>query len=153
MANPKRVAKAYHILQRDSRREQHGCLISLLEPPRRALHRGVIEFRYEHCHPTRNQPAQTVDWIAVNRQPALYNHPMSAATPQYDPRYLAGVTLFNQHEFFEAHEVWESLWLSADVGEDRRFVQGLIQAAVGLYHFSTLNTRGARKLYHTARAY
>ncbi len=76
-----------------------------------------------------------------------------SVTPQYDPRYLAGVLLFNRHEFFDAHEVWESLWLSADVGEDRRFIQGLIQAAVGLYHFDTWNSRGARKLYHTARAY
>lgn len=73
--------------------------------------------------------------------------------PDYDPRYLAGVLLFNRRDFFEAHEVWESLWLSADVGEDRRFVQGLIQAAVGLYHFSTGNLRGAKKLYGTARAY
>jgi predicted metal-dependent hydrolase len=78
---------------------------------------------------------------------------MSQSSPEYDPRYLAGVVLFNQHEFFDAHEVWESLWLSADVGEDRRFIQGLIQAAVGLYHFGTGNSRGARKLYHTARAY
>lgn len=73
--------------------------------------------------------------------------------PTYDPRYLAGVVLFNRHDFFEAHEVWESLWLSADVGDDRRFVQGLIQAAVGLYHFGTGNLRGAKKLYGTARAY
>jgi hypothetical protein len=71
----------------------------------------------------------------------------------YDARYLAGVMLFNRRDFFEAHEVWESLWLSADAGGDRRFVQGLIQAAVGLYHFSTNNPRGARKLFHTARAY
>src|SRR5579871_1635803 len=82
----------------------------------------------------------------------LYNLPMSTAL-HYDPRYLAGVVLFNRHEFFDAHEVWESLWLSADVGDDRRFVQGLIQAAVGLYHFGTANTRGARKLYETARNY
>lgn len=71
----------------------------------------------------------------------------------YDARYLAGVLLFNRRDFFEAHEVWEALWLSADVGADRRFVQGLIQAAVGLYHFGTGNLRGARKLYGTAKAY
>jgi len=78
---------------------------------------------------------------------------MAEAQPAYDPRYLAGVVLFNRRDFFEAHEVWEALWLSPDVGEDRRFVQGLIQAAVGLYHFGTGNLRGAKKLYGTARAY
>src|SRR5262245_9923304 len=78
---------------------------------------------------------------------------MADAAPAYDPRYLAGVVLFNRRDFFEAHEVWESLWLSPDVGVDRRFVQGLIQAAVGLYHFATGNLRGAKKLYGTARAY
>src|SRR5262245_19142001 len=78
---------------------------------------------------------------------------MADAAPAYDPRYLAGVVLFNRRDFFEAHEVWEALWLSPDVGEDRRFVQGLIQAAVGLYHFGTGNLRGAKKLYGTARVY
>ncbi len=78
---------------------------------------------------------------------------MAEALPAYDQRYLAGVVLFNRRDFFEAHEVWEALWLSPDVGEDRRFVQGLIQAAVGLYHFGTGNLRGAKKLYGTARAY
>jgi hypothetical protein len=71
----------------------------------------------------------------------------------YDPRYLAGIVLFNRHDFFEAHEVWESLWLSADVGEDRRFIQGLIQAAVCLHHFRNRNVRGALKLYKSGRAY
>lgn len=74
-------------------------------------------------------------------------------SPSYDPRYLAGIVLFNRHDFFEAHEVWESLWLSADVGEDRRFVQGLIQAAVCLHHFGNRNFRGALKLYKSGRAY
>src|SRR5262245_43977386 len=78
---------------------------------------------------------------------------MGNAVPDYEPRYLAGVVLFNRHDFFEAHEVWENLWLSADVGDDRRYVQGLIQAAVGLYHFSTGNLRGAKKLFGTARTY
>ena len=71
----------------------------------------------------------------------------------YEPRYLAGIVLFNRHDYFEAHEVWESLWLSESVGADRRFVQGLIQAAVGLYHFGNGNLRGALKLYKSGRAY
>ena len=70
----------------------------------------------------------------------------------YDPRYLAGVLLFNAHDFFEAHEVWEDLWAESH-GPDRRFFQGLIQAAVGLCHFGNGNLGGAAKLYRSSRDY
>ena len=70
----------------------------------------------------------------------------------YDPRYLAGIVLFNRGDFFEAHEVWEDLWADSGAPE-RRFYQGLIQAAVGLYHFGNGNLRGALKLYKSGRAY
>jgi hypothetical protein len=77
---------------------------------------------------------------------------MAEATADYDPRYLAGVLLFNARDFFEAHEVWEDLW--ADSGPpERRFYQGLIQAAVGLLHFGNGNLRGAAKLYRSSRDY
>ena len=38
-------------------------------------------------------------------------------------------------------------------GTERRFVQGLIQAAVGLLHFGNGNLRGAVKLYRSSRDY
>jgi predicted metal-dependent hydrolase len=72
--------------------------------------------------------------------------------PAYDPRYLAGIVLFNRGDFFEAHEVWESLWMETH-GPDRAFYQGLIQAAVGLCHFCNGNVRGAAKLYRSSRDY
>ncbi len=70
----------------------------------------------------------------------------------YDPLYLRGIEYFNECEFFEAHEVWEELWSDCQ-GPERRFYQGLIQAAVCLYHFGNGNTRGAKKLYHSSRNY
>ena len=70
----------------------------------------------------------------------------------YDPRYLAGVVLFNGQDFFGAHEVWEDLWADS-YGDERRFYQGLIQAAVGLCHFGNGNLNGAVKLYHSSREY
>ncbi len=70
----------------------------------------------------------------------------------YDPRYLAGVVLFNDQDWFEAHEVWEDLWAESH-GEERRFYQGLIQAAVGLCHFHNGNLGGAAKLYRSSRDY
>ncbi len=91
----------------------------------------------------------------MSRVPCLVSIFVSGrmARMDYEPRYLAGVVLFNRHEYFEAHEVWESLWLSESGGTDRRFVQGLIQAAVGLHHFGNGNLRGALKLYKSGRAY
>lgn len=70
----------------------------------------------------------------------------------YDPRYLEGIELFNKCDFFEAHEVWESLWVDIQ-GPSRKFYQGLIQVAVCLHHFGNGNIRGARKLYHSSRGY
>jgi uncharacterized protein len=70
----------------------------------------------------------------------------------YDRRYLAGIVLFNERDFFSAHEVWEDLW--NDCGDaDRRFYQSLIQAAVALYHFGNGNIRGAKKLFNSSRGY
>ena len=70
----------------------------------------------------------------------------------YDARYLAGILFFNEQAFFEAHEVWEDLWAECH-GDARRFVQGLIQAAVGLFHFDGGNLGGAVKLYRSSRDY
>jgi predicted metal-dependent hydrolase len=77
---------------------------------------------------------------------------MVNAAVDYDPRYLAGILLFNDHEFFAAHEVWEDLW-GEEAGPSRRFTQGLIQAAVALLHFGNGNLRGAVKLFRTGRDY
>lgn len=77
---------------------------------------------------------------------------MENATTEYDPRYLAGILFFNEADFFEAHEVWEDIWQNTP-GPERKFFQGLIQAAVALYHFGNGNLRGALKLFHSSRGY
>ncbi len=41
---------------------------------------------------------------------------------------------FNAREFFEAHEDWETLWHEAE-GEERLWLQGLIQWAAAFVHF------------------
>ncbi len=64
----------------------------------------------------------------------------------YDARYLRGIDHFNRREFFEAHEVWEDLWI--EVNDERKgFYHGLIQAAVALHHALRDNYNGARSLY------
>lgn len=77
---------------------------------------------------------------------------MANGTASYDPRYLAGIVFFNRGDYFEAHEVWEALWMDT-FSDEKRFIQGLIQAAVGLCHFCNGNVRGAVKLYRSSRDY
>jgi predicted metal-dependent hydrolase len=76
---------------------------------------------------------------------------MASETP-YDPLYLEGIRHFNDCDYFESHEVWEELWTEYR-GEARKFYQGLIQAAVALYHFGNGNLRGARKLHGSVHGY
>ena len=64
--------------------------------------------------------------------------------------YYDGIQLFNEREFFEAHEVWEDAWHMA-YGLKHSFYQGLIQCAVALEHYRRSNPRGAFSLYQTYR--
>lgn len=65
-------------------------------------------------------------------------------------KYLKGIWLFNEEEFFECHDELEELWAEI-MGEEKLFIQGLIQAAVALFHFGNENLGGARKMYVSAR--
>ncbi len=69
---------------------------------------------------------------------------------EYPEKYLEGIRLFNEEEFFECHEVLEELWQET-LGKEKKFYQGLIQAAVALFHFGNENLGGARKLYEAMR--
>ena len=53
-----------------------------------------------------------------------------------------GINLYNTGHFFECHDVLEDLWHGTR-GTDRLFLQGLIQLAVGMYHFENRNWKGA----------
>jgi hypothetical protein len=64
--------------------------------------------------------------------------------------YYDGIHLFNEHEFFEAHEVWEDIWHMA-YGLKHDFYQGLIQCAVALEHYRRSNPRGVVSLYQSYR--
>lgn len=60
-------------------------------------------------------------------------------------QFLTGVGLFNARRFFEAHEVWEELWL-VELEPEKTFLQGLIQLAAACHHHGRGNPRGARSL-------
>ena len=64
--------------------------------------------------------------------------------------YLDGIRLFNEREFFAAHEVWEDAWReSYDLKKE--FYQGLIQCAVALEHYRRSNPRGVVSLFDSYR--
>ena len=71
-------------------------------------------------------------------------------TTDFHEQYREGLRLFNEEDFFECHEVFEELW-SESRGDDKKFLQGLIQAAVALFHFGNENFGGAKKLYNASR--
>ncbi len=60
-----------------------------------------------------------------------------------------GVLLWNQHLFFEFHELLESRWLKAE-GQERIFLQGLIRAAGTSIHLERGNMKGAVKMSQKA---
>jgi predicted metal-dependent hydrolase len=58
---------------------------------------------------------------------------MDELAPAERERLLAaGTAAFNQCEFYEAHEHWETVWDVIDPPE-RTWLQGLIQIATGLH--------------------
>ena len=63
--------------------------------------------------------------------------------------FSEGVRLFNDGRFFEAHDVWEELWMETR-GRKRLFFQGLIQASVAYYHAFNANNSGAASLMERA---
>ncbi|HKQ05026.1 MAG TPA: DUF309 domain-containing protein [Blastocatellia bacterium] len=67
----------------------------------------------------------------------------------YAREYLDGIAHFNAERYYEAHEIWEAIWLRS-AGDTRLFYHMLIQAAVALYHHQRGNTHGVRTLYRRA---
>ena len=65
----------------------------------------------------------------------------------YPREYIEGIEHFNARRYFEAHEIWEEIWLRSS-GDTKLFYQMLIQAAVGLHHYERGNTRGGRGMHN-----
>lgn len=71
---------------------------------------------------------------------------------EFPSLFVEGVRLFNEREFFACHDVLEELWTDT-LGPERPFYQGLIHAAVSLFHFEEGNLGGARKMHDSTRRY
>jgi uncharacterized protein len=62
---------------------------------------------------------------------------------------LEGVERFNAEEFWHAHESWERAWLTAS-GDDKLFLQGLIQLAAAYHHVKRGTYSGGLRLFDAA---
>lgn len=71
---------------------------------------------------------------------------------QRDERFADALRLFDNGEFFACHDVLEEIW-SETLDGNRQFLQGLIHAAVALFHFGEGNLGGARKMHDSALRY
>jgi predicted metal-dependent hydrolase len=60
-----------------------------------------------------------------------------------------GLRRFHSGAFFEAHEHWESVWLTAQ-GPEKTFLQALIQVAASFHHFHRGNRLGSISLLRSA---
>jgi len=56
--------------------------------------------------------------------------------------FWQGVAQFNSGDYYACHDTLEALWMDATEPQ-KAFYQGILQIAVGLYHLSNHNWRGA----------
>jgi predicted metal-dependent hydrolase len=61
------------------------------------------------------------------------------------PELAEGLRCYRSRQFFLAHEHWEDVWRACE-GNERLFLQALIQVAVAMHHFSQGNRAGAASL-------
>jgi len=61
--------------------------------------------------------------------------------------FYKGIESFEKHDFYDAHEHWEDLWSDYRL-KDAKFIQALIQLAVGYFHITNNNKNGALGLFN-----
>jgi uncharacterized protein len=71
--------------------------------------------------------------------------PRAMKSSEKEEKFERGLRHFNAREFFEAHEVWEEIWLFEDEPE-KTFLQGIIQIAAAFHHYRRGNSDGAETL-------
>ena len=64
--------------------------------------------------------------------------------------FQAGLKLYNEKNFYDAHEKWEDLWSDYYL-KDRLFIQGLIQLSVSFVHLKNNNLNGAKSLLNKCK--
>ena len=63
-------------------------------------------------------------------------------TKSSNDAFFTALNLFNNHEWYEAHDAFEEIWNSVD-GDERQVIQGILQVSVSQFHLSKGNLNGA----------
>ena len=63
-------------------------------------------------------------------------------TKSLEDSFFTALNLFNNHEWYEAHDAFEEIWNSVD-GDERQVIQGILQVSVSQFHLSKGNLNGA----------
>ena len=64
------------------------------------------------------------------------------STKSFEDSLFIALNLFNNHEWYEAHDAFEEIWNSVD-GDERQIIQGILQVSVSQFHLSKGNLNGA----------
>jgi hypothetical protein len=116
--------------------------VHLIDPGDDAL----LEVHAPHAETVRSHAARAHRAVAVWRATAS-----PADVDVIRRATLQAAALWNEHLFFEVHEVLEAVWKDAD-GPLRHALQGVIQIGVAFHHLAHGNVRGARTLLSEGRA-
>ncbi len=69
---------------------------------------------------------------------------------KYPEEYYLFFEKFNEGEYYECHDLLEEIWMTE---KNNKFLQGMLQVAVAIYHFQNGNIRGAKMLFNSATNY
>jgi uncharacterized protein YcsI (UPF0317 family) len=69
----------------------------------------------------------------------------------YPVEYIAGIDLYNAGEFHAAHDAWEERWMGEVGGQEKLFLQAMIQSAVAFHHLEIGRPGAARQMYQRAK--
>lgn len=120
-----------------------GELLSLRDPKSRIKKIDEFEDFY---------PGQKSDYLRVLTQVHLDDGNTQVAwtyISAHPEKYMRAVCLFNEGDYFNAHDLWEEIW-GESTGLEKQFYQTLIQVAVALLKWQSGIPGGAIKMYHAA---
>ena len=63
-------------------------------------------------------------------------------TNSFQDSLFIALDLFNNHQWYEAHDAFEEIWNCVD-GDERQVIQGILQVSVSQFHLSKGNLNGA----------
>jgi len=72
----------------------------------------------------------------------IINFMNEESTKSFQDDLFTALNLFNNHEWYEAHDAFEEIWNSVD-GDERQVIQGILQVSVSQFHLSKGNLNGA----------